>query len=210
MIAFLLESVGVWVKNVISTFGYPGIVFTMAIESALIPLPSEIIMPFSGYLVSVGRFSLLGVSIAGGIGNLLGSLIAYWLGYWGGETFVRGFIRKWGKWILLSEKEFNHSTEQFNKYGNIIIFTSRLLPGVRTVISLPAGVAKVPLKTFIIYTTLGSFIWSFFLAFLGVKLGEHWVVLKEYFHRLDIVIVVIFIVLAFAYLYFKFLKKKSS
>lgn len=210
MIAFLLESVGVWIKNVISTFGYPGIVFTMAIESALIPLPSEIIMPFSGYLVSVGRFSLLGVSIAGAIGNLLGSLVAYGIGYWGGETFVRGFIRRWGKWILLSEKEFNHSTEQFNKYGNIIIFVSRLLPGIRTVISLPAGVAKVSLKKFIVYTTLGSLIWSFFLAFLGVKMGEHWTVLKDYFHKFDAVIGILIVVVFAVYVYLKVFKKRKS
>lgn len=190
MLSQLLAIIANFVIQIISTLGYPGIIICMAIESALIPLPSEIIMPFSGYLVSTGRFSLLGITLAGGIGNLLGSLLAYILGYWGHEKVVRKLVRKYGKWILFPEHELDKGISWFNQKGEIITFFSRLLPGVRTVISLPAGIARMPLGKFIFYTISGSLIWSFFLGYLGKILGDNWKILGAYFHKLDVVIVV--------------------
>lgn len=193
--------------NVISTLGYPGIVLTMAIESALIPLPSEIIMPFSGYLASVGKFDLNMVALMGAIGNVIGSLVAYGIGYWGHEKLVRRFVRRFGKWILISEHELDVAEKMLNKYKLWVVLLSRVLPGVRTVISLPAGFAKLSLGSFIVLTFIGSLIWSYLLAWIGFVLGQNWHAIGPYFHKLDAVIVVVIAGTILFYIYHK-LKNK--
>ena len=203
----MLESVANWVINVISSLGYPGIVLTMAIESALVPLPSEIIMPFSGYLASIGRFNLFAVAAAGATGNVLGSLVAYGIGYWGHERLVRRFVRKWGKFLLISEHELDQTEVLLHKYKDWVVLGSRVLPGIRTVISLPCGVAKLPLLRFIILTFVGSFIWSLFLAYIGLVLGENWDTLGPYFHRADAIIIIAIVGAVGFYIYHK-LKKR--
>ncbi|KKS70574.1 MAG: DedA [Candidatus Daviesbacteria bacterium GW2011_GWA2_42_7] len=205
----MLESVAGWVIHIISTLGYPGIVLTMAIESALIPLPSEIIMPFSGFLVSTGRFELIWVGVAGALGNVLGSLAAYALGYWGHEKLVRRFVRKWGKWILLGEEELDKAEELLHKYKDLVVLGSRVVPGVRTVISLPAGFAKLPLGRFIVLTFIGSFIWSLFLAWVGFTMGENWDTLGPYFHKADALIILVVLGLGGFYVYRKVKGNKS-
>lgn len=206
----MLDQVATWVINVISALGYPGIVVTMAIESALIPLPSEIIMPFSGYLVSLGRFNLLAVAIAGALGNVLGSLAAYGLGYWGHERVVRRLIRKWGKWVLITEEELDNTEKLLHKYKNWVVLGSRVLPGIRTIISLPCGIAKLPLQRFIILTFIGSFVWSLFLAWVGMILGENWDTLGPYFHKADAAIVILIIGAITLYVWHKLKKKKKK
>src|SRR3954449_5815278 len=129
----------------ISTLGYAGVVLLMAIESACIPLPSEIIMPFAGYLVHTGQFNLWLVGIAGAVGCVLGSLVAYWVGMYGG----RPFIEKYGRYILLSRHDLDIADRWFGKYGEIIVFVSRLLPAIRTFIAFPAGVARMNLTKFV-------------------------------------------------------------
>ncbi len=168
----------------ISMFGYWGVALMMAIESACIPLPSEIIMPFSGYLVSTGQFSLWGVSLAGAIGCVLGSTLAYWVGYYGG----RPAAEKYGKYILVTHRDLDIADNFFKKYGNFAVFFSRLLPVVRTFISLPAGVAQMNFPKFIIYTFLGSLPFCYLLAYIGKKLGDNWNTLGVYFHRFDAII----------------------
>ena len=167
---------------VISATGYLGIALLMGIESACIPLPSEIIMPFSGYLVYTGRFQLLWVATAGAIGCNLGSAVAYWVGAHGGRPMVERF----GKYVLLSRHDLDRTTHFFLKYGSITVFLARLLPVVRTFIALPAGIAKMPLLRFHIYTFLGSWPWCFGLAYVGMRLGRSWETdprFKEVFHR---------------------------
>ena len=171
----------------ISKLGYMGIVLLMAIESACIPLPSEIIMPFSGYLVSTGELNLWGVAIAGAVGCVLGSLVAYWVGMYGG----RPFIEKYGRYILLSRHDLDIADRWFGKYGEVIVFVSRLLPAIRTFIAFPAGVARMNLTRFVIYTFAGSLPWCLGLAYVGQKLGEQWDKdprLKMWFHRFDFLI----------------------
>jgi membrane protein DedA with SNARE-associated domain len=202
----MLESVAQWVIHVISTLGYPGIVLTMAIESALIPLPSEIIMPFSGFLVSTGRFDLNMVALAGALGNVIGSLIAYAIGYYGHETLVRRFIRKFGKWILISEKELDETEKLLHKFKDLVVLGSRIVPGIRTVISLPCGFAKLPLGRFIVLTFIGSLVWSYFLAWIGLVLGQNWHSIGPYFHKLDAVIILAIVGSVGFYIYHK-LKK---
>src|SRR3989344_2490974 len=203
MMYSMLESVANWVINVISALGYPGIVITMAIESALIPLPSEIIMPFSGYLVSAGRFDLNLVALAGAIGNVIGSLVAYAIGYWGHEKLIRRFIRKFGRWILISEKELDETEKLLHRFKDLVVLGSRVVPGIRTVISLPCGFAKLPLGRFIVLTFIGSLIWSYFLAWIGFVLGENWDSLGPYFHKADAAVVVLIIGAILFYVYHK-------
>ncbi|MBI2012189.1 DedA family protein [Candidatus Daviesbacteria bacterium] len=191
----MLESIANWIINIISSLGYPGIVITMAIESALVPLPSEIIMPFSGYLVSQGKFNIHLVALSGALGNLIGSLGAYYLGYLGHEKIVRRFIRNYGKWILVSEDELDLAEKLMHRYKDGVVLLSRVVPGIRTIISLPAGIARLPIYRFIVLTFVGSLIWSYLLAYIGFVMGENWDTLGPYFHSLDAVILVIIVLL---------------
>src|SRR4051812_32578647 len=151
MIGKLIEWLTVLIVATISTLGYGGIVLLMAIESACVPLPSEIIMPFSGYLVYTGRFNLWLVSIAGAFGCVVGSLVAYWIGMYGG----RPLIEKYGKFLLISHHDLDLADRWFGRFGEVIVFGSRLLPVIRTFIAFPAGVARMNLKKFVMYTFLG-------------------------------------------------------
>ncbi len=170
--------------NIISSLGYGGIFFLMALESACIPIPSEIIMPFSGFLVFEEKFSLLLVVIWGTVGNLAGSIAAYLVGFYGG----RPLIERYGKFIFISRRELDWADRWFKKYGGISVFFSRLLPVVRTFISLPAGIARMPFAKFCLYTFLGSLPWSFFLTYAGIIMGENWKGLEVYFRKFDWVI----------------------
>ena len=173
-----------FVINTISTLHYAGIVVTMAIESACIPLPSEIIMPFSGYLVTTGQFTMLGVTLAGAVGNVIGSVVAYYAGIWGG----RPFVERYGRYVLLSRRDLDIADRWFAKYGEAAVFFSRLLPVVRTFISLPAGIARMNFPRFVLFTFIGSIPWCYGLAYIGVAMGERWEQLRAYFHEFDIVI----------------------
>lgn len=179
----------------------------MAIESALIPLPSEIIMPFSGYLVTTGRFGLMEVAVAGAVGNVLGSLLAYWLGFWGHEKLVRRLVRRFGKWVLFTEEELDLTEKLLHKYKDLVVLGSRVVPGIRTVISLPCGIAKLPLARFVILTFIGSLIWSYLLAWIGFVLGQNWRTIGPYFHKLDVVIVVGIVAAGAFYIYYKLRKR---
>lgn len=194
MIARIIEILSGFIVATISLMGYWGIVLLMAIESACIPLPSEIIMPFSGYLVSTGEMNLWAVGVAGAVGCVLGSLVAYWVGMYGG----RPLIEKYGRYVLVSKHDLDMADRWFEKRGEIIVFVSRLLPAIRTFIAFPAGVARMNLKRFIIYTFAGSLPWCLGLAYIGQKLGEKWNqddTLKTWFHRFDFVIGIVGVLL---------------
>ena len=173
-----------FVINTISSLGYTGILVTMAIESACIPLPSEIIMPFSGYLVTTGQFTMLGVTLAGALGNVIGSIAAYYVGVWGG----RPFVERYGPYVLLSRRDLDIADRWFARYGEAAVFVSRLLPVVRTFISLPAGIARMNFPRFVLFTFVGALPWCYALAYIGVAMGERWDQLREYFHEFDIII----------------------
>lgn len=185
MLEKLLAVVATWIMGVISSMGYGGIVLLMAIESACIPLPSEIIMPFAGFLVSKGEMTLFGIAMAGAIGCVLGSIPAYYVGMFGG----RPLAEKFGKYVLISHKDLDMADRWFAEHGEIIIFIARLLPAVRTFIAFPAGVAKMNMTKFCVYTFIGSFIWCWVLGYVGMKMGENWESLKVYFHEFHYVIV---------------------
>ena len=193
MVARIIEVLSVFIVATISALGYPGVVLLMGIESACIPLPSEIIMPFCGYLVYTGRFSLWAVSVAGAVGCVLGSLVAYWAGMYGG----RPLFERYGRYVLISRRDLDIADRWFARRGELIVFASRLLPGIRTFIAFPAGVARMNLTRFVAYTFLGSLPWCLGLAYVGLKLGEQWDkndTLKTWFHRFDFVIGIIAVV----------------
>jgi membrane protein DedA with SNARE-associated domain len=177
----ILTALSAFIIAVIASLGYSGVILMMAIESACIPLPSEVIMPFSGYLVSTGRFGLQAVAIAGAIGCLLGSYIAYYVGALGG----RRALERYGRYVLIMPHELEIADRFFARWGSPAVFISRLLPVVRTFIAFPAGVARMSVVPFTIYTLVGSYIWCLVLAWAGMKLGEHWSALAPYFHRFD-------------------------
>jgi membrane protein DedA with SNARE-associated domain len=181
MVTAVLELLGRFITSVISHGGYLGIVLLMGIESACIPLPSEVIMPFSGYLVAVGRFKLAWVGLAGALGCNAGSLVAYQVGALGG----RPWVEKYGHYLLVTRHDLNLADRWFDRYGDWAVFIARLLPVVRTFIALPAGISRMNVLRFHVYTFLGSLPWCLALAYAGLKLGNRWVILREYFHRFD-------------------------
>src|SRR5579884_3615950 len=184
MISKIIAALATFIIAVISKTGYLGVLLLMAIESACIPLPSEIIMPFAGYLVYTGRFSLLWAATAGALGCNLGSVIAYEIGCYGG----RPLVERYGAHVFLGRHELEIAERFFHRFGGAAVFFGRLLPVVRTFIALPAGIARMPRLRFHVYTFIGSFPWCLGLAYLGMKAGEHWNYLGKYFHQFDKVI----------------------
>lgn len=205
-----LEAIGTWIINSISTAGYPAVFFLMTVESALIPIPSEITMPFAGFLVGLGKLNFWLVVLVGGLGNLAGSLAAYALGYWGQERFVRRLVKKYGKYLLITQEEVDQAERWFRSHGELIAFGSRLLPVVRTFISLPAGISQMNVIRFSTYTLAGSLIWSAFLTYIGKILGDNWNILEVYFRKFDILIVAAGIAMVAAYVYYKIKKIKKA
>ena len=197
MIDRLMTGLSMFIVATISAMGYGGIVLLMAIESACVPLPSEVTMPFSGYLVSTGRFGLNAVAIAGAAGCLLGSYVAYFIGANGG----RRLLLRYGRYVLIAPHEVELADRFFDRWGAHAVFISRLLPVVRTFIALPAGVARMRLAPFTIYTLAGSYLWCLGLAWAGMKLGEQWKTLGPYFHRFDGAIAVLIVLGAAAIVY---------
>lgn len=191
------------IQDIYLSVGYVGIILAMALESCCIPLPSEIVMPVAGYVAVThpDRFSLVGVGIAGAIGCLIGSAIAYGIGASGG----RPLLLKYGKYILISKADSDRADRWFAKYGSGVAFFSRLLPVIRTYISLPAGIARMNLVKFLVFTLLGSLPWTFLLAYIGYKLGAQiqsgMTQLGTVFHGLDVVILVVLVVLVGLYIY---------
>jgi membrane protein DedA with SNARE-associated domain len=182
----ILAAIFIFIKSLIAFAGYGGIVILMGIESACIPLPSELIMPFAGYLVYQGTMNIFWVATAGAIGCNVGSLVAYEIGCYGG----RPLVERYGRWILMGRRELDLADRFFVRWGYLAVFIARLLPVVRTFIALPAGIARMPRLRFHVYTFLGSWPWCFGLAWLGMKLGENWRGIGKYLHKFDAAILV--------------------
>ena len=192
-----ISFLGQFVETIISSFGYSGVFIAMAIESACIPLPSEIILPFTGYMVYAGRFGFWQATVIATLGNLFGGLVAYYVGMWGG----RPFLKRYGHYFLINERELAWTERIFERHGEMTVLVGRMLPVVRTFISLPAGIARMnPLKM-ATYTAFGAFFWCAFLIFAGQELGQNWDSLRPFFHRIDlgiggaIVIVITYVIL---------------
>jgi membrane protein DedA with SNARE-associated domain len=196
MIEKVLAVLAKIIIGVISGSGYLGVIALMAIESACIPLPSEIIMPFAGYLVYTGHFSLFWAATAGAIGCNVGSVIAYEIGCYGG----RPLVERYGRYIWLGRHDLELADRFFLKFGSAAVLIARLLPVIRTFIALPAGIARMPRVRFHIYTFVGSWPWCFVLAWIGMKLGERWDKdprLRQWLHRLDVLIILLILIAVF-------------
>jgi len=192
-----------WAANLIGSWGLPGVFFLMVLESACIPVPSEAIMPFAGFAASQGDMSLWLAIAAGVAGNLVGSWIAYAVGLYGG----RPFVDRWGKYVLLSHHKLEVSERWFEKYGAAAVFFSRMLPIVRTFISLPAGAARMPFWKFTIYTVLGCIPWVIMLAYVGLALEANWRHIQDYLHHADYVVAAV-IVAGIVWLIVRWRRKK--
>jgi membrane protein DedA with SNARE-associated domain len=188
----------------ITALGYLGIFVTMAMESAALPIPSEIVMPFAGFVAFQGKLDFWGIIVAGTLGNLIGSILLYYVGLKGG----RPALMRYGKYLLVSEREIKIAEEWFRKFGSKVIFFSRMLPIVRTFVSLPAGAAKMDIKKFSFYTLVGSVPWNIALTYIGFVLGENWQQIEGAFRAFDLVIVGIGVIVL-AYIVYALFKKKS-
>ncbi len=197
MIAELLSG---YITQFISSIGYVGVFILMMLESAALPVPSEVVMPFAGYLAYQGFFNLYLISILGAVGCTAGSVLSYYVGYKGG----RPFIEKYGKYLFIESRHMQLAETWFNKYGDRAVFFSRLLPVVRTFISLPAGIGKYDLKKLVTFSFIGSLPWCFALAYVGFYLGPFWMKIIGFFNELDIVVIAAIIII---FLYYWKLRK---
>jgi membrane protein DedA with SNARE-associated domain len=210
MLHSLIASFSHWIVSAIAATGYPAVFILMTLESALLPIPSEVTMPFAGFLVGQGYLNFWLVVFTGALGNLAGSLAAYSLGYWGQEHFVRKLIHRWGKYFFITYHEVETAERWFRQRGELITFASRLLPVVRTYVSLPAGFSQMSPLKFSLYTLTGSFIWSAFLTWLGLELGQNWTSLEIYFRKFQYLIIGGLILLILFYAARKYKKIRQS
>ena len=197
MLAALEQYVIPFLENLYRSMGYLGIGLAMAIESACIPLPSELIMPMAGWMASRGEFDLFAAGLVGAVGNLVGSCIAYWVGVVGG----RPFLDRYGRYLLITQHDLELADRWFARHGEATAFFSRLLPVVRTFISLPAGIAHMNFGRFCLYTLLGAFPWSLGLAWAGMQAGDHWLEVRHVLERADYPIALVIVLAVGLYVY---------
>jgi len=201
----IVEKLVEYITLAISATGYLGIFFLMALESMIAPAPSEVVMPFAGYLVLQGRFDFWLALLASSLGSIFGSVLSYYIGSYGG----RPLILKFGNYLLLEEEHLEWTEKWFKKQGDKTIFISRFIPVVRHLISIPAGIARMPMRRFLVYTFIGATIWNAMLLYAGFKLGSHWDKIHQYSKELDIIFVIA-VALFLAYFILKHHKKKNE
>lgn len=201
----LLDSIIAGIGNIVASWGYLGVVLLMAIESANIPLPSEAILPFAGYLVSQGKMNYHAAALAGAVGCVLGSVPSYLLGLYGG----RPFLEKYGKWILVSHRDLETAERWVGRWGDAVFFVGRMLPVVRTFISFPAGVLKLNLPRFLLFTFIGSWIWSYLLVYVGIVFGQNMEAFKAVWHKFDLAIVLV-VVAGMGYYVYRHIKHAQA
>jgi len=194
----MISSVIDWL-NLIEVIGYPGVAIAMFIESFFAPIPSEIILPFSGFVAFGGSLNIYGVIVVATLAAYLGTLPFYFIGRWGNE-FVMEFLKKYGKYLFISQDDLKKGFDAFERYGGGIVFFGRLIPIVRTVISFPAGVARMNFAQFSIYTLVGAGIWSSILASAGFFLGDRWDMVSVYVERYENVILILLLVVVAVYI----------
>jgi membrane protein DedA with SNARE-associated domain len=202
----ILAAIGGFALSTISLLGYAGIFFLMMLESMVVPVPSEFVMPFAGFLVAQGNFNFILVIVASSLGSITGSLIFYYIGKTGGHTLVE----KYGKYVLVDTEDIKKTEKWFNKRGELTIFIARLIPVVRHLISLIAGIGKMNAKKFALYTILGATLWNGILTYLGFILGQHWNEVSQYLEELDIIIVILLIVGCLYFAYRHITRKKKN
>ncbi len=172
--AEIMTKVQQLIESIIMSLGYVGIALVMLAENLFPPIPSELVMPFAGFIAGRGEMSVPLVLLAGTIGAVAGALALYYIGRWADETIIRRFVRNYGKWFLISEADLDRTLGFFERHGEIIVFTGRLIPLVRSLISIPAGMNRMPMGRFLLWTTAGSLLWNGVLTYAGVILESQW------------------------------------
>lgn len=206
----LLDYLKTWVEGIISTAGYPGLYLVMFLENIFPPIPSEVILPLAGSLSLTGRFSIPLVTLVGMLGSLTGAFLFYGLGNWLGEVRVRNFIGKYGRYALLSVEDFDKSRKWFDKYDQAVIFFSRMIPVIRSLISIPAGISAMPLGKFALYTIFGTALWSFALSYAGRLLGGQWPLITVYMNTYQDVVLAVALFALTAFITNRLVKKKMG
>lgn len=204
-----LNAIKIWVEQIISSMGYVGLYLVMFLENVFPPIPSEVVLPLAGSLTLTGRFSIFWITVIGMMGSLTGAFLFYGLGKWLGEPRVRTIIEKYGRYALLSTNDLDRSLEWFDKYDDWVIFFSRMVPIVRSLISIPAGIASMNITKFSFFTILGTALWSFLLALGGRLLGEQWPLIAEFINTYQNIVLVITIAAVLLFIGSRLFKKKK-
>ena len=205
----MINQIVFWLTFLVEQLGYIGVSLSMFIESFFVPIPSELIMPFAGFLASQGKMNLILVILLGGISSYLGTLPFYFIGYFGNKIVIDKLLKKYGKYFFISEDDVDRSFDFFKQYGNVFVLLGRIVPIVRSVISLPAGVARMNFIQFSIYTLIGSTVWSAILATLGYTLGSNWSVIGGYVSQYEKVILIIIGALVVGFISLRLIKSKK-
>ena len=206
----ILNAIKIWAENIIRTMGYPGLYLVMFLENIFPPIPSEVILPLAGSLTLTGEFTIPMITIVGMLGSLTGAFVFYGLGKWLGESRVRELVAKFGKFALLSTDDLDRSLEWFDKYDDWVIFFSRMVPIVRSLISIPAGIASMNFAKFSLFTILGTALWSFVLSFGGRLLGEQWPLIADFINTYQNVVLVVAVVAVVFFVVYRLLKKTKK
>ncbi len=208
----ILNLISEWAKGLISTLGYPGLGFVMFLENVFPPIPSELVLPFAGWL-TLGEnpiFTLPGVTLVGAIGSVVGAFFFYGLGRWFDERRVRYLLQRFGKWFMLSESDLDTALAWFERFGEYVIFFGRMVPIVRSLISVPAGLAKMNVPRFAFYTALGTALWSFLLALAGRLLGESWLMVTDIINQYEHVVYVLCAVAIVGFFGYRFWQRRKQ
>ena len=205
----LLNAIKIWVEQIISSMGYVGLYLVMFLENVFPPIPSEVVLPLAGSLTLTGRFSIFWITVIGMLGSLTGAFLFYGLGKWLGEPRVRVLMEKFGRYALLSTNDLDRSLEWFDKYDDWVIFFSRMVPIVRSLISIPAGIAAMDITKFSFFTILGTALWSFLLALGGKLLGEQWPLIAEFINTYQNIVLVVTGTAVLLFIGSRLIKKKK-
>lgn len=206
----ILDQIRVIVEQIVTTLGYPGIAFVMFAENIFTPIPSELVMPFAGFLVADEKLNFIGIVIAGTFGSVVGAVVIYYIGVWTNEPVIRAFLRRYGRYVMVSEGDLDRVLTLFERYGNAIIFFGRLIPIIRSLISLPAGMNRMPLPRFLVFTTLGAGIWTTVLAAGGVFLGENWEDIMGYVDQYQKVTLVVLVLIATGFIVMRLRERRIN
>jgi membrane protein DedA with SNARE-associated domain len=206
----VLEFVRHAIEAIITFLGYPGIALVMLLENLFPPIPSELVMPFAGFQVAQGKMNMIGAITAGTLGALIGAVALYYIGYWADEPVVRTFIRRYGRFFLLSEDDLDRALAFFTRFGPPVVFFGRLIPIIRSLISIPAGMNKMPLPTFLLFTTLGTLIWNSVLAYAGMVLGANWDHVLVFVKQYERLVMVVGVVAVVGFLVYRIIQMRSN
>ena len=205
-----MDAMSQWVLDIMQQLGYAGVVLLMFLENVFPPIPSEIIMPAAGFAAARGELSLTGVIIAGGVGSVLGAVVLYYVGRLLNEERLIALTDRYGKWLLLSSDDIRQADDWFDRHGPKIVFFGRLLPGVRSLLSIPAGMANMPMGQFLLYTSLGTTLWSGLLAVAGYQLGANYEQIEGWIGPISQIILAVCILLAVIFILRRVQKRRSS